>query len=104
MGGGRSTGLEQSLRPPVADGLARFVSINHAATTPRVSYQQGDVTCMTYDGEDDADVVLCTARGGCPAWPGAAYSSMTRALCGGRAIDDLEANEALWDFFRAHPR
>lgn len=104
MEGGRSTGLERSLRPPVAEGLARFVAINQAATTPRLTYQQGDVTCMTHDGADDADVVLCTANGGGHAWPGAAYSSMTRGLCGGRAIEGMDANEAIWDFFLAHPR
>lgn len=104
MAGGRSTGFEQSLRPPVADSIARFVSINHAATTPRLTYEQGDVTCNTYDGAGNADVVLCTAKGGGHAWPGADYSVRTRAMCGGRAIDGLDANDAIWDFFLAHPR
>ncbi len=104
MEGGRSTGLEQSLRPPVAYGIARFVAINQAATTPRVTYQQGDVTCRTYDGADDADVVLCTAKDGGHAWPGADYSAWTRSMCGGRAIEGMDANEAIWDFFLAHPR
>lgn len=104
MAGGLSTGLDSSIRPPVAEGIARFVAINHAATTPRVSYQRDDVTCLTYDGEQDADVVLCTAKGGGHAWPGAAYALRTMLNCGGRAITGMDANEAIWDFFMAHPR
>jgi polyhydroxybutyrate depolymerase len=104
MAGGRSTGFETSLRPPVADSIARFVSLNHASTTPRVTYQRGDVTCVTYDGQPNGDVVLCVARGGGHAWPGASYSLFTRANCGGNAIRDLDANEAIWEFFMAHPR
>ncbi|MGZ5432696.1 MAG: alpha/beta hydrolase family esterase [Thermoanaerobaculia bacterium] len=98
MVGGRSTGFEPALRPPVADSIARFVAINQAATIPRVSYQNGDVTCVTYDGPQ-ADVVLCTARGGGHAWPGASYSARTKRNCGGNAIDGMNANDAIWDFF-----
>jgi polyhydroxybutyrate depolymerase len=99
MAGGRSTGFEPSTRPPVADSIARFVAIDHASTTPRVTYQRGDVTCVTYDG--DADVVLCVARGGGHAWPGASYSERTRRNCAGNAITGMNANDAIWDFFMA---
>jgi len=97
MAGGRSTGFEPSLRPPVSDSIARFVAINHASPTPRVTYEHGDVACVTHDG--DADVVLCTAEGGGHAWPGASYSLRTQRNCGGTAIDGMDANEAIWDFF-----
>jgi polyhydroxybutyrate depolymerase len=99
MDGGRSTGFEPSLRPPVSDSIARFVAINHASPTPRLTYQRGDVTCVTHDG--DADVVLCTASGGGHAWPGASYSLRTQRNCGGTAIGGMDANEAIWDFFVA---
>ena len=97
MQGGRSTGFEPALRPPVSDSIARFVAINHASATPRITLQRGGVTCVTYDG--DADVALCTARGGGHAWPGASYAERTRRNCGGSAIDGLDANEAILDFF-----
>ena len=100
MAGGRSTGFEPALRPPVSDSITRFVAFNQASTIPRVRFQNGDVTCVTYDGSQ-ADVVLCTARGGGHAWPGASYSARTKRICGGNAIDDLKANDAIWDFFMA---
>ena len=104
MQGGWSEGLEVALRPPVSDSISRFVAFNHASTTPRVSYQRLDVTCVTYDGEQNADVVLCTAKGGGHAWPGARYPLASRNSCGGTAIRGLDANDAIWDFFLEHPR
>jgi polyhydroxybutyrate depolymerase len=104
MAGGVSTGFETATRPPVAYGIARFVAINQASNTPRVSYQRGEVTCVTYDGAADADVVFCVAKGGGHAWPGAGYSFRTRINCGGTAITGMDANEEIWKFFSAHPR
>lgn len=103
MAGGRSTGFEPALRPPVSDSIIRFVAFNQASATPRVSFQNGDVTCVTHDGPK-ADVVLCTARGGGHAWPGATYSARTKRNCGGNAIDGLNANDAIGDFFMARSR
>ena len=99
MGGGQSSGFDPSLRPPVADSIARFVSINGASATPRVTYQRGDVTCITHDGP--APVILCTAREGGHAWPGAEYSGVSRTTCGGSPITGMDANEAIWQFFSA---
>jgi polyhydroxybutyrate depolymerase len=97
--GGVSTGLETSTRPPLSYSINRFVAIDHAATTPRLTYQNDDVTCVTHDGPQRADVVLCTARGGGHAWPGADYTGISRVRCGGAAIRGLDANEAIWQFF-----
>lgn len=105
MQGGRSTNeFDTGLRPPVADSIGRFLAINQASMTPRTTYRRGDVTCVTHDGAQDADVVLCTAAGGGHAWPGARYAARTRSNCGGNAIYGLDANDAIWDFFLKHPR
>lgn len=99
--GGVSTGLEKSPRPPVSDAISRFIIFNQASTTSRVSYRNREVTCVTHDAPADADVVLCIAEGGGHAWPGAAYERMVKPLCGGEAIEGLNANEAIWQFFTA---
>jgi polyhydroxybutyrate depolymerase len=99
IGGGVSTGFETSTRPPVADAIARFIAINHASPVPRVTYENREVTCVTYDGPGGADVMLCTARGGGHAWPGAEYTGVSRAMCGGKAITGMDANEKIWEFF-----
>lgn len=95
--GGESTGFDPSLRPPVSDSIDRFIAFNGASTMPLVTYQRGEVTCVTHDGA--APVVLCTAKGGGHAWPGADYTGVSRRQCGGREIQGLNANEAIWDFF-----
>lgn len=97
--GGVSTGFEKSPRPPVADAINRFIAFNQATTAPRVSYENGEVTCLTHDAPQNADVVLCIAKGGGHAWPGAAYERIVKPMCGGNAIEGLDANEAIWQFF-----
>ena len=49
--------------------------------------------------ESGADVVLCTIAGGGHQWPGG------NAILGlGDKSDDLNATDAMWSFFVAHPR
>jgi polyhydroxybutyrate depolymerase len=97
--GGLSMGFETSTRPPVSEAIQRFVALNHASVTPRVTYQNGEVTCVTHDAPNGADVVLCTARGGGHAWPGAEYTGISRVRCGGREIRGMDGGERVWEFF-----
>lgn len=104
--GGRSAGIDPSIRPPVRASIDFFVHANGCGTAPRVTYDHGDAHCVTYGGcRANADVVLCTIAGGGHAWPGGTrYALRTRHNCGGEMTNDLDANEAMWTFFMAHPR
>ena len=103
--GGRSAGFDPSIRPPVRASIDFFVQANGCSTAPRVTYDHGDAHCVTYGGcRAKADVVLCTIAGGGHAWPGGArYALRTQHNCGGSMTRDLDANEAMWAFFVAHP-
>ncbi len=71
---------------------------NHC-TTQMTTYQHGDVTCVTHGGcTDGADVVLCTVANGGHQWPG----GQTIPLLGYNTTD-INATDAQWEFFVAHP-
>ncbi len=67
---------------------------------PEVTFQMGDSTCeSTLACADGAQVTLCTVEGGGHTWPGAAIP--LPAL--GATTSDLDATDAMWEFFAAHP-
>ncbi len=106
--GGRSRlmGLNfKSIPRTVAEWVARNAV---PESSRRVSYAKGIVTCESYGGE--AEVTLCVARpqaletaglavvdGGGHAWPGGISFPFFDS-----ATADLDASEALWEFFARH--
>lgn len=104
--GGRSSGIDPSIRPPARASIDFFVRNNGCSAAPRVTYDHGAAHCVTYGNcRGGADVTLCTIAGGGHAWPGAPrYALRTQHNCGGTLTHDLDANEAIWQFFAAHPR
>ncbi len=84
--------------------IAGWVDRNHAAATAVPTFTNGAAKCETYKCTDAncADVTLCTVDGGGHAWPGSdMYPS--KSLCGGVLTQELKANDAMWEFFVAHP-
>jgi len=73
---------------------------NGCATTRQVVFQNGDSTCEAFDGcPADGAVEMCTVQGGGHTWPGGFPVPPL-----GKTTYDLSANDAMWDFWRAHPR
>ena len=69
--------------------------------TSTITYDEGDVTCRAYDGcEPNGDIELCVIAGGEHDWPG---GDALGGPCSGPPTTDLVANDAIWDFFAAHP-
>jgi polyhydroxybutyrate depolymerase len=57
----------------------------------------GDSSCSTYQTcEGGAEVTLCTIEGGGHTWPGA-------DILVGATTQDLDATDAMWEFFMRHP-
>jgi polyhydroxybutyrate depolymerase len=82
------------------DESVDFWKAKNACTTTSTTYSQGDATCVTYGGcSSGADVVLCTIQGGGHQWPGGDTLPFL-----GKKSNDLNATDALWTFFVAHPR
>jgi polyhydroxybutyrate depolymerase len=68
---------------------------------PEPTYAQGDSSCESLtDCEAGTEVALCTIEGGGHTWPGGGdFPSFL-----GPKTEDLSATDAIWDFFRSHPR
>jgi polyhydroxybutyrate depolymerase len=78
--------------------VADWVALD-GCTTTATTYQNGAATCVTNGGcTVGADVTFCTIAGGGHQWPG----GETIPLLGSNTTD-LDATDALWTFFAAHP-
>lgn len=84
----------------VDEGVDFWVGHNQCTTT-ETTFTQGDASCVTHGGcAGGADVVLCTITDGGHQWPG---GGTTLPLLGKKS-DNLATTDALWEFFKAHPR
>lgn len=82
---------------PVRDWASEWAARNGCGSTPAATYQKGDVIGETWSGcNQGADVVLYTIAGKGHSWPG---SNMPAAI----TTQDIDATDAMWDFFAAHP-
>jgi polyhydroxybutyrate depolymerase len=82
---------------PVRDWAAEWAARNGCSAGPAATFQKGDVTGETWsDCWQGADVVLYTIQGKGHSWPG---SNMPAAI----TTRDIDATDAMWHFFAAHP-
>jgi len=97
--------------PPVQAGIDQWVAHNDCPPTPVIgetlasnpgSLDEGQtVTKITYGpGQNGTEVVLYRFTGSGHVWPG---SPMSLPMLMGRATSLIDANEAMWQFFTAHP-
>lgn len=83
---------------PVHDWAASWAAHNGCNPTSQVTLKQGDVTGETWSNcKQNADVVLYTIAGKGHSWPG---SNMPAAI----TTRDINATDAMWTFFMAHPK
>ncbi len=72
----------------------------NGCTTMSTTYQNGVATCVTHSGcTAGADVVWCTIDQGGHQWPGGETMPFL-----GNNTNDLNATDAIWDFFTSHPK
>jgi polyhydroxybutyrate depolymerase len=84
----------------VPDVVSEWGVRDGCAMTPFKVLEQGEVTCTGYPGcSAGSEVELCTVLGGGHTWPGARWD--IGAL--GPATEDLNATDAIWEFFARHP-
>lgn len=85
--------------PSVADSVARWRQIDGCSDALTVTHDQGDSQCLSaQECADGAEVVLCTVDGGGHTWPGG-----TPVPGFGKTTMDLDATNAMLDFFEKHP-
>src|SRR5262249_26893714 len=85
--------------PPVAQTIADWAKRDQCTGKTVRTFDKGDAYCDTYEtcGEG-AEVSLCVIRGGGHNWPGGIDVGFL-----GHVSTDLNANDAMWTFFKKHP-
>jgi hypothetical protein len=87
---------DQALTKP---GVGRWRTLDACGDASDVTYDKGDSQCVTWKGcADGNEVTLCTVTGGGHTWPG---GTPIPAL--GYTTMDLDATNAMLDFFAKHP-
>lgn len=85
----------------VAATIDGWIARNQCTASPTTFHDRGDATCVRHGGcASGAEVVLCTIQGGGHQWPG----GESIGIFNGSLSEDLDATEAAWSFFQAHPR
>ena len=67
---------------------------------PTQVFQNGAATCHAYTAcQGGADIEVCEIQGGGHQWPG----GVSTGIIGGTLSNDIDASEAIFTFFAAHP-
>lgn len=82
----------------VEETLAHWAAQNSCTGDPTTFYANGEVTCVEWQG-CAAPTRLCTVDGGGHTWPGGLAVPFL-----GHTTDDIDATEAMLDFFEQNPR
>jgi polyhydroxybutyrate depolymerase len=68
------------------------------------TFANGDTTCRTWETcAGGAEVTFCTVQGGGHTWPGGDVPESYIILQLGHTTTYLNATDAIWEFFSAHP-
>jgi polyhydroxybutyrate depolymerase len=85
--------------PSAGETQARWAARNRCVPgSLKPVFARGEVTCEAAHG-CEADDVLCTVKGGGHTWPGGVWVPYL-----GHTTADIDATEAMLDFFAANPR
>jgi polyhydroxybutyrate depolymerase len=101
---------------PVPDYIDLWKNINGCNDHAVITYRNGKATCITFDQcLNGSAVSLCTVEGMGHNWAGHDYglnaciTNPNGTLCtcyvamAGDTCSDINANDAMWDFFNRHP-
>lgn len=99
QGGVGQKGLAKDVRLSQAQSLAPFLKVNGCAAQP-VETRQGNIVRRVYPGCRQGAVEHVSIVGGKHAWPG----GKTGWIGGDVPTQEINANEAMWAFFKNHPK
>ncbi|MGJ8669718.1 MAG: extracellular catalytic domain type 1 short-chain-length polyhydroxyalkanoate depolymerase [Oceanococcus sp.] len=98
--GGNSGGPEGGTRPPVEEGIEFWRSENRCALASTTATYGSDARCQVWSRcGAGSEVQLCTIDSGGHIWPGTDENPL-RSTCGGQGSEAIDANTAMWAFFR----
>ncbi len=86
--------------PAVQTSFGDWAKRDGCTGQPEETFSKGDSKCSTYKTcGQGTEVTLCTVTGGGHTWPGGTpYPPL------GYTTTDLVATDAMWDFFKRHPK
>jgi len=97
-------GVPEKAKPPVLEMIDAWVKLLGCEEKgkPLPSTIEGITTVVHTGGRDGTEVFFTTIEGHGHIWPGG--KSPLPAFILGKATSRLNANDAVWDFFQAHPK
>ena len=97
-------GVPEKAKPPVRAMVQAWVKLLgcEPEAKPLASTIEGITTVVHIGGRDGTEVNFTTIEGHGHIWPGG--KSPLPAFILGKATSRLNANDAVWDFFQAHPK
>jgi len=97
-------GVPEKAKPPVREMVQAWVKLLgcEEEAKPIASTIEGTTTVVHTGGRDGTEVIFTTIEGHGHIWLGG--KSPLPAFILGKATSRLNANDAIWDFFQAHPK
>ena len=97
-------GVPEKAKPPVRESIAQWAKVLGCApeAKPLASTVEGISTVAYTGGRAGAEVIFTTIAGHGHIWPGA--KSPLPEFILGKATSKLNATDAVWKFFKAHPK
>ncbi|MFA5270746.1 MAG: PHB depolymerase family esterase [Candidatus Omnitrophota bacterium] len=107
-----------TIRSPIMETISKWVELDGCSPTSNITYQKGDVTCKTYSScAKGTEIIFCTINGGGHAYPGGYTFPVEQVVkwdgdCAlgqngngvGKVSKDISALDAMWEFFKKHPK
>jgi len=88
---------------PTTKVVAAWAKRNRCTSRPKTNQVAPDVTRVSYRCPRRADVELYRIEGGGHTWPGSEFSRAIESVVGPTTFS-INADDAMWTFFQAHPR
>jgi polyhydroxybutyrate depolymerase len=86
--------------PPVSLWVQHWAQRNGCQPEPHATRPQDDLKIETWDGcDENVSVQLITRLGGDHVWPGSSIAYFRENI-----ESNINATDAIWDFFKQHPR
>jgi polyhydroxybutyrate depolymerase len=101
--GETSGGKAVARSAPTTKVAAAWAKRNTCTSKPKTSELAPDVTLVSYRCPKRADVELYRIEGGGHTWPGSAFSRALESVVGPTTFS-INADDAAWTFFQAHPQ
>ncbi len=87
----------------VTSALAEWAAVDGCASTPSTRRTSTEVELIEYsDCQGESSVQLNVIEGGGHTWPGSEFSRASESALGHTTFE-IDATEAIWSFFLAHP-